>query len=145
MAIFNGCWANDLSLGCLPAASQLASARHLPKPLKITFALSSINCYEVKTPKIVNGRTAKVFICNERLNWHRDGEMLKYMHTYKETYMQKQNSIRDQYIEHSIWIHNLIQCAHASHDVCIQSIRARRPLRNVIGTNHDEIGTCCAN
>ena len=57
-----------LSLGCLPAASQLASARHLPKPLKITFALSSINCYEVKTPKIVNGRTANVFICLSSIN-----------------------------------------------------------------------------
>ena len=56
------------SLGCLPAASQLASARHLPKPLKITFALSSINCYEVKTLKIVNGRTANVFICPSSIN-----------------------------------------------------------------------------
>ena len=56
------------SLGCLPAASQLASARHLPKPLKITFALSSINCYEVKTPKIVNGRRANVFICPSSIN-----------------------------------------------------------------------------
>ena len=56
------------SLGCLPAASQLASARHLPKPLKITFALSSINCYEVKTPKIVNGKRANVFICLSSIN-----------------------------------------------------------------------------
>ena len=57
-----------LSLGCLPAASQLASARHLPKPLKIMFALSSINCYEVKALKIVNGRRANMLICPSSIN-----------------------------------------------------------------------------
>ena len=56
------------SLGCLPAPSQQAPARHLPKPLKIMFALSSINCYEVKALKIVNGRTANVFICPSSIN-----------------------------------------------------------------------------
>ena len=77
------------SLGCLPAASQLASARHLPKPLKITFALSSINCYEVKTPKIVNGRTANVFICLSSINRNTASKCFYYDRIYylwSETY-----------------------------------------------------------
>ena len=56
------------SLGCLPAASQQASTRHLPKPLKIMFALSSINCYEVEALKMVNGRRANLLICRSSID-----------------------------------------------------------------------------
>ena len=68
MAILNVFWKNDFQLGLFACIQPAGIRQVLPKLLKITSVLSSINCYEVKALKIFNGSVANMLICHSSIN-----------------------------------------------------------------------------